>query len=301
VGQDLPCGEYVYDHRNESLRDFIINEVFLGETGMADPSITGFFVDDFWCSNLICEESNNTIAGCPCSDPVQGPTEMDKNFQADTGLSDEDIRDITIAWNDTMGLVQEALLKNGGYTWSLIANQENANASPMMISNSNSSQCSATMRSACAGEYQDPHLFGFRLNGTNITNVDLDIAFFLSARGDYAWIGWGMFFLISLSLSLSVCLCVCVFPQTKEKTNVLIFTHSGVWGMTWPFNPEPAHGELPPEPKGVPRPSQLALDVGVPVDRTCEELSPGVFKREWSNANVYVNCVDLEGVVELKK
>ena len=62
---------------------------------------------------------------------------MDKNFQNDTGLSDEDIRDITLAWNDTMGKVQEAILKYGGYTWSLMANQGNANASPMMISASN--------------------------------------------------------------------------------------------------------------------------------------------------------------------
>ena len=38
------------------------------------------------------------------------------------------------------------------------------------------------------------------------------VAFFLLARGPYAWIGWG------------------------------------TWGMTWPFNAEPAHGELPPLP-----------------------------------------------------
>ena len=190
---------------------------------------------------------------------------MDANFQNDTGLSDEDIRDITLAWNETMGKVQEAILKNKGYTWSLIEGQGNANASPMMISASNSSQCSATMRKACSGDYQKtPHLFGIRVNGTNITNADLDVAFFLAARGKYAWIGWG------------------------------------VWGMTWPFNPEPAHGELPPEPSGVPLPEQFELDVGVPVDDTCSELSPGVFSREWSNAHVYVNCVNLRGVVELK-
>ena len=74
VGRDLPCGEYVFDHRNESLREFLINELFLGKTGMGDDSITGFFVDDYWCSDLICQESGNTVAGCPCGDPVQGPT-----------------------------------------------------------------------------------------------------------------------------------------------------------------------------------------------------------------------------------
>jgi hypothetical protein len=64
----------VFDHRNESLREFLIDELFLGKTGMGDDSITGFFVDDYWCSDLICQESGNTVAGCPCGDPVQGPT-----------------------------------------------------------------------------------------------------------------------------------------------------------------------------------------------------------------------------------
>ena len=48
VGPNLPCGEYVFDHRNESLREFLIDELFLGKTGMGDPSITGFFVRSFF-------------------------------------------------------------------------------------------------------------------------------------------------------------------------------------------------------------------------------------------------------------
>ena len=33
------------------------------------PAVDGMFIDDYWCSNLICSEHPNT-AGCPCSDPV---------------------------------------------------------------------------------------------------------------------------------------------------------------------------------------------------------------------------------------
>ena len=43
-----------------------------------------------------------------------------------------------------------------------------------------------------------------------LAQLEQDIAFFLLARGKYAYLGWGE------------------------------------WGMTGPFNPEPAHGELPP-------------------------------------------------------
>jgi hypothetical protein len=61
-------------------------------------------------------------------------------------------------------------------------------------------------------------LFGFTQNGSTLTQVEQDIAFFQLARGPYAYAGWG------------------------------------TWGMTWPFNPEPAHGGLPPSPGGVPLP-----------------------------------------------
>ena len=54
-------------------------------------------------------------------------------------------------------------------------------------------------------------------------NIQQDVAFFLLARGPFAWLGWGQ------------------------------------WGMTWPFNPEPAHGTLPPLPHGVPRPVACGL------------------------------------------
>jgi hypothetical protein len=80
------------------------------------------FIDDYWCSNLLCSE-NPTIGGCPCKDPVQGPTEIDARSQVDMGLSDQDVADLTTAWNVTMGIVQQAILKSKGYTWSLLWGQ----------------------------------------------------------------------------------------------------------------------------------------------------------------------------------
>ena len=72
-----------------------------------------------------------SVAGCPCGDSVQGPTEEDNHVRADMGLSDEAIRDLTLGWNaTTMEAVQQALLDQGGYTWSLMYGQESANAPP---------------------------------------------------------------------------------------------------------------------------------------------------------------------------
>jgi hypothetical protein len=265
-----PCGEYLFDHRNGSmLRDFIVQETILGSTGLGDPSVDGTFIDDFWCSNLLCKQ-NPKIRGCPCNDPVQGPTEINKYSQEDMGLSDEDIRDITVEWNKTMTAVQQAHLDHGAYTWSLIPGQDNADASPTLLKRTT---CVEQLEEVCGTHANTSSwqlhakLFGLTINGTTHSPAQLnqDLAFFLLARGRYAWLGWG------------------------------------VWGMTWPFNPEPAHGELPPLPHGVPRPEILdSLDVGTPLGLCTEKATSGhgssagnvsrTFTREWSKVTVEMTC-----------
>jgi hypothetical protein len=250
-----PCGEYLWDHRNGSqLRTWLMDNVIGGPTGLDAPEIDGLFIDDFWCSDMLQNTS--------CNDPVQGPTEIDSHSQLDMGLSDDDIRDLTLAWRQTMTLAQRTILRKGGYTWSLMSGQSNANAMPTTLS---ASSCAAQLRDACAGgkaesDWQtQAHIVGFSQNGTALTQVEQDVAFFSLVRGPYAWLGWG------------------------------------TWGMTWPFNREPAHGELPPLPHGVPRPSLLERDFGVPVDRVCREVSPGVFSRRWSlGGDIRLDCNTFE-------
>lgn len=249
-----PCGEYLFDHRNGSmLRDWIVEQHVNGPAGVGDPMIDGLFIDDYWCSDLICKAAPHT-SGCPCRDPVQGPTEVDRNSQQDMGLSDDDIRDITVAWNTTMQAVQAGILAKGGYTWSLIKNQQNANASPTKLEKA---ECAYQLKEACspASQWQQfPMLFGVTVaNSTNLVQFEQDLAFFLLARGNYTWLGWG------------------------------------VWGMTWPFNAEPAHGTLPPLPHGVPRPAALDEDYGTPLG-LCSEVTSGVFHRRWTQADVTLDC-----------
>lgn len=258
-----PCGEYLFDHRNGSmLRQWLIKEHIGGHAGLGSSSIKGFFMDDYWCSNLLCS-ANPSVAGCPCRDPVQGPTEIDRNSQVDMGLSDEDIRDITLAWNETMTAVEKAVLEAEGYTWWLMAGQANANAMPSLLKHAT---CAAQLREACAesSEWQKyPKLFGLTVNGSAPAQLEQDVAFFLLARGEYAWLGWG------------------------------------TWGMTWPFNPEPAHGELPPLPHGVPRPALLDKDFGLPAGLCKEtEEQPNVFVRQWSKGNVTLDCNTFQATLE---
>lgn len=257
-----PCGEYLWDHRNGSmLRDWLVEHHVGGPTGIGSPSIDGLFMDDYWCSTLICDAHNDTVAGCPCDDKVQGATEVNVWQQRDMGLSDEDIRDITLGWNETMTAIEKKLLDENAYSWWLMDHQANANAYPHLL-NSNATKCLKQLREACRWPWQSsspwqqrPQLFGLTINGTEHApqQLEQDVAFFLLARGPYAWLGWG------------------------------------VWGMTWPFNPEPAHGELPPNPHGVPRPEMIDQDYGEPLG-LCHEHAPGLFKRKWTKTTVSLDC-----------
>ena len=179
------------------------------------------------------------------------------------GLTDEDVRDLTLGWNATMTAVQKAILAANGYTWSLMKGQENANAEPTLL---NRTLCTSQLRAACqpSSFFQtEANLFGLTFNQSTLALLQLqqDIAFFLLARGPYSWLGWG------------------------------------TWGMTWPFNPEPAHGELPPLPHGVPRPPELDKDYGHPLEICHEQFSSdgsGVFVREWSKVRVTLDCNSFE-------
>ena len=53
----MPCGEYLFDHRNGTqLREWIINEHILSMTGLGSSSIDGFFIDDYWWPDLLCKD-----------------------------------------------------------------------------------------------------------------------------------------------------------------------------------------------------------------------------------------------------
>lgn len=182
----VPCGEYLFDHRNASLRQWLVATHIMGPQGLGHALIDGLFIDDFWCAALI----NGSKA---CTDPVQGASEIDRNQQADMGLTDADIRDITAGWLQTMTATQAAIVAAGKYTWSLVADQANANAMPRLVE---PKTCVATLRAACqaSAPWQTvPFLFGIHEGNATSPMPTLveDVAMFLLMRGPHAWIGWG--------------------------------------------------------------------------------------------------------------
>ena len=96
----VPCGEYLFDHRNASLTKWLVEEYTGGLTGLANPNIDGFFIDDKWSGS--------------------GPSEEDRQCVEDMGLSPDEVADITAGWKNNMVEVKEFILKNNGFNWQML-------------------------------------------------------------------------------------------------------------------------------------------------------------------------------------
>ena len=178
------------------------------------------------------------------------------------GLSDGDIFDITRGWLATMTAAQAAIVAAGGYTWSLLPGQDNANASPLMISKGAS--CEAHIRKACSpsSSWQVAPLVMGLTPGTNLTADPLpllhpELAAFLLMRGPHAYLGWGE------------------------------------WGMSWPAgvtwqSPNGTAVGLPPVLRGG--------DWGTPLG-VCKDVGGGVFERQYPAGVVRLDCGTYEAVI----
>jgi len=259
----VPCGWYVFDHRNQSLRSWLVDDLMLGARyGLGNASVSGFYLDDWWTAD--------------------GPTEVN-NFFPGTGLPHRgvEIAELRSNWSVTVWEAQKQIAAAGGYTWNNVNCQldsnpgyggapvdcvacgltksegyphADANAStplkPQTVTQARQ-QCAAWLRVACSSGSvipRIPFLLSFTRNDNHsqfpLPSPTQDIATFLLVRGPYAWLGYGWLGCI----------------DTYE------------------------------------RPPELGLDVGEPTGQ-CEEASPGVFTRKWSKATVAMDCNTWEGSI----
>jgi hypothetical protein len=171
-GAGIPCGEYVFDHRNASLAAWLAGEYMNSSAfGLGNPLVDGFYLDDYW-------------------DEAAGPSEMDGAALADMGLAAAEVADITAAWRTNMAACQAAIVENGGFNWQLFE-AERAPAQP---------QCASFLRDACRpGSKMQTRAVQLSpsVNKNKIpqpwtfNHIGQDVATFLLARGDYSWLGYG--------------------------------------------------------------------------------------------------------------
>eukprot|EP00056_Hartaetosiga_gracilis_P008939 m.128241 g.128241 ORF g.128241 m.128241 type:complete len:419 (-) comp13022_c0_seq6:1961-3217(-) len=180
----IPCGEYLWDHRNESLREFLINEFVLGnDTGVGNPLVSGVYLDDGWTDSPQPRESWWPKEGFCSHDPIGGPTEEYPNCTIDMGLTQSDTTAIKAAWQETISQLQDKLLAVGAFSWQQFTSEGRPDEA----------SCQKFFEVECG---TSPHLntTAWQLSmtdGKNPDDVDKDLATFLLARGDHAWIGYG--------------------------------------------------------------------------------------------------------------
>lgn len=182
----VPCGEYLWDHRNASLRDFLVNEFILGANGLGNANVSGFYLDDGWAntSQAVLPWEPQPLGFCDHS-AIGGATEEDYYCTADMGLTQADTTAITDGWRETMAAVQAAILQKGAFAWAYFRQET-------LPGPGNAAACAAWFRGTGA-TLKD---YAFVLQWTNATQRPLpavaqDVAAFLVLRGPFAWIGSG--------------------------------------------------------------------------------------------------------------
>ena len=258
----MPCGEYLFDHRNASLREWLINEHVMGKLGMGNANVSGFYFDDEWARSGHGWATLD-LAGKPIpfniSDCRTGPSEIEGHCLLDMGLTAEDVRDVTLGWRNTTAAALRAVHAAGGWAWQMFT--ENSASAP------NGTRCVEDYTRACkAGSSQQTHIVSYRVTLGNshspgsMTDAEGDVAKVLLLRGPYAFLGTGW---------------VGCVGQGSDRHSNETYARPAAFDVDY----------------GMPVGGQL-----------CKETAPGsgVFEREYTNAHVQHDCATGKSAITMK-
>lgn len=181
----VPCGEYLWDLRNASLRDWLVESYYMGPLSGGNAAVDGLYVDDMWSH--------------------EGPSEEDSHAVEDCGLSAEDVQDLIDGWQDVQIRFEAALQEAGKYAFQLLNCEDDATVcafppqtAPNRSQSDPKSQCTQWLEDACSetSTIRDVALmFGFSRISHHVPfplpSFEQDLATFLLVRGPYAWLGYG--------------------------------------------------------------------------------------------------------------
>lgn len=123
----ITCGEYLFDHRNESLREYLLDVYIGGPDAMGNENVSGLFIDDFWSNYpfILPWSSNDCSTG-----ENGGASEMYTHCVDDMGLSADDIEEIAQNWLKTTNMAFEKIVDMGGYAWQMLQSPDGDSLSP---------------------------------------------------------------------------------------------------------------------------------------------------------------------------
>eukprot|EP00047_Mylnosiga_fluctuans_P008772 m.260071 g.260071 ORF g.260071 m.260071 type:complete len:421 (-) comp23253_c0_seq1:104-1366(-) len=182
----IPCGEYLWDLRNASLRDWLVKDFVLGPNALGNENVSGLYLDDYWVNTTQPIEPYQPPQGYCDHSPIGGPSEEDLFCVEDMGLTQADTTDLKLNWQALTAVVKEAVIAANGFTWSSFHHY----GTPAK------DKCASTLRSLCqAGNqslvYQSATMFEYTdARSYPLPAFEQDLATFLLVRGPYAWLGY---------------------------------------------------------------------------------------------------------------
>jgi hypothetical protein len=173
-GVGVECGEYVFDHRNASVRDFFLGDYFFPKP--FPKSVTGYYVDDGWSKS--------------------GPSEMDADSVAKMGMTPADVDAMIAAWSANVQAYRDALVAAELFEWFLLyGGQQTA---PGQNQTCGKCTCQSYLEAQCgptAGSQNGTLFYGYSRTTHKqpfpLPTPDQDLAMFLLSRGPYAFFGYG--------------------------------------------------------------------------------------------------------------
>ena len=172
----VPCGQFMFDFRNESLRRWLTGDYLLGPTGLGSTNVDFLFLDDSW-------------------DVHSGPSEVAPGAVAKMGLSAADVQDLTAAYTKTMRAMQETVVAHNGFAWASFHNGGTLAGPPV-----SPSSCADYMRTVACREdsvlQRSTLFYGFPRGDyppfvpPNASEVQTATNVFMLIRGAHAFLGY---------------------------------------------------------------------------------------------------------------
>ncbi len=190
-GETNPCGEYIFDHRGGEVDGQNFTEWF----------ISSYMISEETLLHRDPKTGRPQMIGLGWLDDamtLQGPTEEDRNFQQDAGLSNETMQELVDAYRNSMEALKAKVLPMGGYWWQLMDGagmQLNRNF-PVPV---NASRCVDVLRTRC-GHAAPPtwkrmQMYNIPKGGAGVDDHGFTqyTAEFLLTRGPFAMLGYSWY------------------------------------------------------------------------------------------------------------
>jgi len=177
----VPCGGYVFDHRNSSFSEWFINEYIINSKTILHEGVTEMYLDDrveLW-----------------------GIAEAEGNFINDSGVSSDDMKDLKAAFNANMERLYDRMIELGSFSWQMLGPAPRLvpfyfqNGTMRADTALTPDACTQLLREYCRPNGTAEQRFLAYINNPYVDNATIAAeqytASFLLTRGPFAWIGYG--------------------------------------------------------------------------------------------------------------